>query len=265
MEVHMQQIGLSATSFPATPTLEYIDAAAGAGYDGLGVRLYRSPGLQNPFQPVVGDASLMHAVQRAIGAHGIEVWEIFSFYLQPELDLEAVLPVLAFGAELGARYALVIGDDPEWSRMRDHLGALCDVLAQFSMAAVLEAPLRRLSPLSVAVQLIQDAGRPNAFVSLDPLALARTGDGAEVVKAFDPGLFPYVQIDDGPEQTGPLRCVPGEGIAPLRELLSVLPAGLPVSVKWPAPADGRASAAEWAKHTLDLTRGFLKTTEPQRG
>jgi sugar phosphate isomerase/epimerase len=207
----------------------------------------------------------MRYVQRAIGAHGIEVWEIFSFYLQPELDLEAVLPVLAFGAELGARYALVIGDDPEWSRMSEHLSALCDALAQFGMAAVLEAPLRRLSPLSVAVQLIQAAARPNAFISLDPLALARTGDGADVVNAFDPGLFPYVQIDDGPEQAGSQRCAPGDGIAPLRELLQVLPDGLPLSVKWPAPADGQSSAAEWAKYTLDRTRSFLNTAERRRG
>jgi hypothetical protein len=108
-------LALSATSFPTTPPLDYLDAAASAGFDAVGLRLYRSPSLQNPFWPVVGNADLVRQVKERLTSHGLQLWEIFSVWLQPELEFDALRPILAFGADLGARYLLVIGDDAEWS------------------------------------------------------------------------------------------------------------------------------------------------------
>src|SRR5207249_4469894 len=54
----MNPIVLAPTSLASTPPLEYIDAAVQAGYDGIGIRLFRSPGINYAFYPVAGDAEL---------------------------------------------------------------------------------------------------------------------------------------------------------------------------------------------------------------
>src|ERR1044072_2524037 len=41
--------------------LDYIDATIAAGYDGIGLRVHRPPGL--PFHPVVGDAALIRELK----------------------------------------------------------------------------------------------------------------------------------------------------------------------------------------------------------
>jgi len=113
-------LALSPPTLPDTEPIEYVEAAAAAGYDAVGVRLARSPLF--PFHPVVGDAALIRELKRALASSGLTVLDILSFYLQPTTDLDAFAASLELGAELGARYALVAGDDPEWARLRDNLG-----------------------------------------------------------------------------------------------------------------------------------------------
>ena len=50
-------LALSPTTLPDTPPLEYVDVAAAAGYDVVGLRLARSPLFA--FHPVAGNASLI--------------------------------------------------------------------------------------------------------------------------------------------------------------------------------------------------------------
>src|SRR5215475_6079385 len=108
----MHKIALAPTTLPNSPPLEYIDAAVRAGYDGIGIRLFRSPGITYAFHPVAGNPTLMREVKSAIASAGLEVFDVLSFYLQPAMALDSMLPSLAFGAEIGAKYALVIGLDP---------------------------------------------------------------------------------------------------------------------------------------------------------
>jgi hypothetical protein len=46
------EIALAPTSLPNTPPLEFIDAAATAGFDSIGLRLHKSPAYPNWF-PIV--------------------------------------------------------------------------------------------------------------------------------------------------------------------------------------------------------------------
>jgi sugar phosphate isomerase/epimerase len=254
----MNTIVLAPTSLPNTPPLEYVDAAARAGFDGIGIRLYRSPGIQYAFYPVAGNPDLMRAVKRAIAAAGLAVYDILSFYLQPAMDLDDMLPPLEFGAELGARYALVIGDDPDWARMCDNFSRFCDAAGRLGLTAALEAPVtsRAVSTLPLALKLIADAGRENAVICLDPLQFYRAGHSVDLLTGQDPRLFPYTQFTDGLD-SGP-RCAPGEGVVPLRAMLDVLPAGLPLSLEWAAPAGSSYTAVQWATHALRHTRRYLE-------
>jgi sugar phosphate isomerase/epimerase len=157
----MNKIALAPTTLPNSPPLEYIDAAVRAGYDGIGIRLFRSPGITYAFHPVAGNPPLMRQVKSAIASARVKVCDVLSFYLQPAMDLDSMLPSLAFGAEIGAKYALVIGDDPEWARMCNSFGRFCDAAAQVGLTAALEAPVnsRTINTLPLALQLIADTGR----------------------------------------------------------------------------------------------------------
>jgi len=253
----MHKIALAPTTLPNTPPLVYIDAAVRAEYDSIGIRLFRSPGVTYAFYPVAGNPSLMRQVKSAVASAGLEVLDVLSFYLQPDMDLDSLLPALAFGADLGATYALVIGDDPDWMRMRDNFGRFCDAIAQMGLSAALEAPVnaRAVHTLPLALQLIADTGCNNAVICLDPLQFFRAGHHVDLLQGQDPRLFPYAQITDG-LATG-ARCALGEGAVPLREMLAVLPANLPLSLEWPAPVGTSYTAVEWATLALAQTRRWL--------
>jgi len=254
----MNPIVLAPTTLMRTPPLEYIETAVRAGYDGIGLRLYPSPGMT--FFPVVGDPDLMRQVKSAIKDAHLKVYDILTCYVQPDMDLEAMKRAHEFGAEIGARYGLVIGDDPEWDRMVQNFGRLCDNAAQFGLTCALEAPVNRraLTTLELNLRLIKDSGAKNAVISIDPVQFFRSGGKVEELKSVDSEFMPYTQICDATDMT-PMQpyCMPGDGIFPLREMLDVMPAGLPLSLEY-HHRDDRYTTLAWAAHVLDGTRRFLR-------
>jgi sugar phosphate isomerase/epimerase len=251
----MNQLYLAPTTFPDTPPLDFLALAAAAGYDGVGIRLYRSPNL--PFHPVVGDAALGRAVERSLADGGLAVLDIFTFYLQPPTDVRDFTPALELGAKLGAKYAVVQGDDPEWSRLRDNFAAFCDDAARLGLGVAVEfMPARPLATLAGALRLVREAARPNVSILVDPLHLARSGGTPADLAGIDPALFPYAQLSDGIAATAERR-MPGAGELPLRALLDALPAGLPLSVEVPDARRGDIPRLEWAKTAAATTRNLL--------
>ena len=272
----MNRLLLAPTTLPETPPVEYIEAAGAAGYDGVGLRLHRSPGL--PFHPVVGNASLIREIKRALGNTGLSVFDIFSCYLEPDTRIEHFTASLALGAELGGRFVMVMGNDPDFARMRDNFGSFCDEARRFNLTATVEfVPTRPLCTLAMTARMIAEAGRENAAVCIDPLHFTRTGGRPTDIAAFDPKLFPYTQINDGvlfPGEPNPAhfgkmrqgeRRMLGRGDVDLVALLDALPAGLPLSVEIPISLGAGLrdvavrpyTPAEWAKVALDDTRDFL--------
>ena len=197
----MNRITLAPTTLPDTPPLEYIQAAVGAGFEGLGFRLHKSPAYPN-WHDWLGDAALKREVKSALEAAGQEMVESLSYYLLPDLDLDEMKPSLEYAADLGATYALVIGRDPEWSRQRDNFGRFCDVAAGYGLTAAIEAPVGTLSPISAAFRVIAESGRQNAVVCIDPTAFLRAGDTPATLDGSNPALLPYTQINDGKRDGG---------------------------------------------------------------
>ena len=255
----MNPIVLAPTTLSESPPLEYIDAAQRAGYDGIGIRLYRSPHLT--FFPVVGDKTLETEVRKALADSDLQVYDILTCYVAPDMDLDAMKRAHEYGASLGAKYALVIGDDPDWNRMVDNFGRLCDNAAEFGLFCALEAPVNRraLTSLDLNLKLLREAGRDNAGISIDPVQFMRAGDTPGMLKGVDARLTPYTQIGDTASMTpGEPYCMPGDGIVPLRDLLDVLPPGLPLSLEYHHRNDDRYTPVAWATHVLDGTRRFLR-------
>jgi sugar phosphate isomerase/epimerase len=259
---------LAPTTIPDASPLAYVRAGAAAGFRHIGLRLNRSPGL--PFHEVVGDRALIAAMKRELQQHGIQVVDIYSFYLQPQTKVADFAPALEHGADFGARYAVVMGADTDWSRTRDNFGAICELADGFNLVCTLEpAVIRPLANLQQSLKLIADAGRSNAAVCVDPLNFARAGDRIADLKQVDPRYLPYAQITDGiigPDEPNPAllgrmgpnrRSLLGQGNVPLREILAALPAGIPLSIETPPPAGSTHSADEWAKIVMANTRDFL--------
>ena len=263
---HLRQIIIAPTTLQDTAPLDYIEATVAAGYDGIGLRVHRSPGL--PFHPVVGNAALIAEMRARLA--GLPVFDLYSFYLQGDTDVASFAPAMELGASFGAKYATVMGADEDWSRQRDNFIKTCDLARQFGLTCSLEfAVIRPLATLRQTVQLIEESQR-HAVICIDPLHLARSGGSPADVKALDAKYFPYAQISDGvldPGEPNPAlfgklglgtRAMPGEGKLPLRAVIAALPKDIPLSVELPHSLGPKGtSARDWAKTTLESTRNFL--------
>src|SRR6186713_2603134 len=92
----LNTIIIAPTTLQDTAPIEYIAATAAAGYDGIGLRVHRSPGL--PFHPVVGDAALIRDMKSRIADAGLAVFDLYSFYLQPDTEVASFAPAMELGA-----------------------------------------------------------------------------------------------------------------------------------------------------------------------
>ncbi|MBV8083725.1 MAG: sugar phosphate isomerase/epimerase [Chloroflexi bacterium] len=268
-------IYFASSSLPALRPLEFIEACAQAGFEGIGLRMYPSPSYVTiPYFPMLGDAAQIREVKRALADANFKMLEAQSFYMTAETDVQKMVPYLELSAELGHTYTLVQGDDPDWNRMRDNLGKFCEENQKVGMRPSVEfMPARTLATLQLAVKLIDEMGHPNCCIMVDPLHWARGGGQLSDFKGVDPKLFPFLQISDGslppgepdpallgkPMPGGARRALPGEGSLKLRELMGVLPPHLPVSIEVQAPRDTPMPPVEWAKRALATTRAFLES------
>src|SRR5689334_16885259 len=82
----LRRLIIAPTTLQDTAQIEYIEATVAAGYDGIGLRVHRSPGL--PFHSVVGNAALIAEMRSRIADAGLDVFDLYSFYLQPDTDVK---------------------------------------------------------------------------------------------------------------------------------------------------------------------------------
>ena len=248
--------------------LPFLEVARGAGYDGVGLRLQKSP--QLPIFPVVGDAGLIRSVRRSLADSGLEVLDILAFYLLPDTDVHEFEPALELGAELGATYALTQCDDPSWTRLSNTFDRFCEVAQGSGLVPVVEfCPNRTLATLGQTLDLLAQTGRAEIPILVDPLHLVRSGGtGADLLKV-DRRRFPYAQMTDGVLAAGEpsleiakrigvgTRRLPGEGTLPLREIFDALPADVPISIEVIMERPPGISPLQWATIALQRTRDFL--------
>jgi sugar phosphate isomerase/epimerase len=263
--VHVYKLINSPQNLGTTPPLEYIDATLRAGYEAIGIRTYRAPGMKYNFNPIVGNQALMRDVKHALADSGLEIYDNYSFYLQPEMEWDLILPALEFGAEVGCKVVLVIGDDPEWQRMLDSFARLCDVVAPMGQIVAVEATVRSLSPIAQSVKFMQDSDRTNKGMCLDPRQTFRDEGGFAALSTIDRQWLPYAQLNDSSPLLLNAGLLPGEGVVPLRDYLDALPADIDISVEAQIPAGDVYSGAEWAKMSVERIRRFLGAYSASKG
>ena len=253
----MNKLINSPQNLGATPPLEYIEATVRAGYEGIGIRTYRAPGRTYNFNPIVGNRNLERDVKNALKDSGLEIYDLYSFYLQPEMEWDIVNPALDFGGEIGCKYVLVIGDDPDWKRMCDTMGRFCEKVAPLGMEVAVEAFATALSPLSTCVKFVQDC-KPNKIgLCLDPRQGFRDEHNFDSLKTLDHAMVPYIQLNDSASD-GNAGVLPGEGFVPLYDYLDCMPADIDISVEAQIPRDNVYTGAEWAKISVERIRRYLE-------
>ncbi len=251
-----------------TEPLAYIDASLKAGYDGVGIRTFRAPGRTYNFNPIVGNHDLERDVKSALKDSGLEVYDLYSFYLQPEMDWNAITPALEYGGEIGCSYVLIIGDDPEWQRMVDTMGRVVDIVDPLGMKPVFEAFARQavadrpmLSPMSACLKFIEDCKPKYVGMCPDPRQQYRDEKSFASLKGVgtDRQLVPYAQLNDQALHAGPsgsTGILPGDGFVPLYDYLDTLDPDIDISVEAQMP-DGVYTGAEWCKLSVERIRRYL--------
>jgi sugar phosphate isomerase/epimerase len=265
----MNDLYLAPSMLMDVPPLAFLDAARDAGYQGVGLRLQKSP--QFPIFPIVGDEPLIRDIESALADSGLKVLDILAFYLLPETDVQDYEPALALGAQLGARYALTQGNDPDWNRLCGTFDRFCIVARKCGLTPIIEfCPNRTLATLGQALELLEQTGHADLPILIDPIHLVRSEGRSADLQNVDPKRFPYAQMSDGVLTAGEPdlqlakklglgeRRMPGDGTLPLREIFTALPAGLPISVEVIMDRPPEISPLMWATIALQRTRDFLK-------
>jgi sugar phosphate isomerase/epimerase len=257
-----------------TEPLAYIDATIKAGYDGIGIRTYRAKGKTYNFNPIVGNRDLERDVKAALRDSDLEVYDLYSFYLQPEMDWDVIKPALEFGGEIGSKYCLIIGDDTDWNRMVDTMGRMAELLTPLGMKGAFEghasagvAPAPVLTPMSKCIEFVE-ACKPNYVgICLDPRQYIREEGSFDSLRevGMDRDLFPYVQLNDTAFHHGSQGILPGEGTVPLYDYLDCLPPDIDISVEAQIAPGGVYTGAEWSKICVERIRHYLTRYHASRG
>ena len=223
---------LAAGSMLDADPFALVDAAAHAGFDGVGLRLSLDHALDRSEVVALG-AQLR---DRGLVVHDAEVHRIGT---GPD-DVAALIDATA---RLGARHLLVVSDLSSTAETEDQLGSLAERCRTAGVVAALEY-MAWTTPARSA-DAVRLAAATGSVVVVDLLHHHRLGEGVDELNAVvDSGLLGWVQLCDAPatapgdgdlaaliDEARHRRLPPGEGRLPLHALLQALPTGTAISVE----------------------------------
>ena len=155
-------VSLSALTVLELAPPDMVSCAREAGYTHVGLRLI--PATPNePSYETIGDTPVIRETLARLADTGITVLDIEILRLKPDVRVRDFLPVLETAARLGARNALVAGNDPDEARLTENLAALCDLAAPLGIAPCLEPmPWTDAKDFAQGARIVGNAARSNA-------------------------------------------------------------------------------------------------------
>ncbi|MDR5739608.1 MULTISPECIES: sugar phosphate isomerase/epimerase [unclassified Caballeronia] len=272
MTTPTRKLSLSALTVLELTPPQMVECAAQAGYDFVGLRLLPATETEVRHE-IVGATPLKRETLAALRDTGIGVLDTEILRLRPDTNVADYAPMLDTAAELGARFVLVAGNDPDEARTADRLAQLCDLAKPYGLAPSLEPmPWTDVKDIVQGARIVQAAGRANTGLIVDPIHFDRAGSSVETLRALPREYFGYLQFCDAPaerpadlatllHQARCARRVPGEGGIDLAAILRALPDHLPLSVEAPMDEWARtATALERAKRLREATLNVLDAT-----
>lgn len=259
-------ISLCARVVPELSPAEAIDAAVAAGYGAVGFAFDTPADL---------DQRLARDLRTRLSDSPIECLDVNVIRIMPGPENTDHYRFVDHAEEIGAGHVLVVGQDPDLGRTAERFSALCRHAATRGVGVVLEFMVfTNCRTLDDAVSVVQSAGQSNGRVLIDTLHVARAGHQPEDIGAYDPALFPYIQLSDGPAMIDVTdheaclydaregRLAPGEGELPLRQMLRYIDPAIPIGVEVLSHAYNvrYPDARERAHVILQKTNQFLRST-----
>jgi sugar phosphate isomerase/epimerase len=265
------RIGLAALTVLELSPPDMVSCAAEAGFDCIGLRLI--PATPEEVQhAMVGDTPLVRETERRLKQTGIRCLDIEIFRLKPETKVSDFRAALETGARLGAREALIAGNDPDEARLTETFAALCDLARTYGIGVNLEPmPWTDCRSFAQGVRIVAAAGRDNGGVLIDAIHFDRGGSHAKEIAGAPPALLRYLQLCDAPaerptnvdgllHQARSERLMPGDGGMDLEGILRAVPDDIPICLEIPMATLSRTvSAVERTRQMLNKTRKMLET------
>ena len=262
-------VSLSALTVLELPPPALVTCAADAGYTHVGVRLIPATPTE-PSYATIGDTPLIRDTLARLADTGIGVLDVEILRLKPDTQVADFAPVLETAARLGARNALVAGNDPDAARFIDNFAALCDLAAPYGIAPCVEPmPWTDVRSFAQGAEAVRQVARPNAGLLIDAIHFDRAGSVASEIPGVPAAWLRYAQICDAPaerprdlagllHQARAERLLPGEGGLDLRGIFGALPRDTPVSVEIPMERLAKSvPALERARRALLATQRLL--------
>ncbi|MEI5997042.1 sugar phosphate isomerase/epimerase [Paraburkholderia bengalensis] len=269
-QAHARALSLSALTVLELTPPRMVQCAADAGYDFVGLRLLPATDHEVRHE-IVGDTALKRETLAVLKGTGLRVLDVEIMRLKPDTDVTSYKPMLETAAELGARFALVAGNDPDEARTADRLAQLCDIAAPLGITPSLEPmPWTEVKNIAQGARIVAASGKRDTGLIIDPIHFDRAADSLDALRALPRDYFGYVQFCDAPTerptdldtllyQARCERMIPGEGGLDLAGLLRALPDHLPVSVEVPTQRWAETTrAVDRARRLLDATRAVLE-------
>ena len=256
---------------------QMVQCAADAGYDFVGLRLLPATDQEVRYD-FIGDTPMRRETLARLKDTGVRVLDAEILRLKPDTDVAAYQAMLETAAELGARYVLVAGNDPDEARTADNLAKLCDLAAPLGLTPSIEPmPWTDAKDITQAARILKATGKANAGLLVDPLHFDRAGSSTDELRSMPREYFRYLQFCDGPAerpkdletllyQARCERLLPGHGGLDLPGILRALPDDLPISIEAPMDSWAKtAKATERAQKLREATLAVLDTTYGPQG
>lgn len=256
------------TSYTCTPP-EAIRVASQAGYDFVGLRLWpNAPGA--PQQFLIDKPDVLRETLAVQKDTGVGVFDLEIIRIGTNFDPAVYRPLLDVGAALGAKAALVAGDDLDDQRLVESYARLCEFMQPYGITADLEfMPWTAVKTANDALRVIKQAGSPrNAGILVDALHFGRSHTTLADIRAIPRELLHYAQICDAKAGTHftteqlihsarEERVQRGEGTIDISGLFAALPSDLPISVEVVHKLRmAQTSPLDWARLCLQANRGI---------
>ncbi|MBB4614260.1 sugar phosphate isomerase/epimerase family protein [Novosphingobium taihuense] len=181
---------------------------------------------------LIEDAALRRDLKSALAERGVELLLGDGNAFLPGLEArEALARQLDMYQDLGVERVNSISFEPDLERTLDQFATFVEMAVQRGMKPSIEfCPISVVSNLATGVKAVKHAGE-HARLLLDTMHFFRSGSSVpELAEVAD--LIGHIQLCDAPrepklpdylEEAMYERMIPGDGDAPLKEILAALP------------------------------------------
>lgn len=217
------------------PPPEFIRTAAAAGYDAVSLRTIPLglPG-ERPYD-LAHDPQLMRETRRALEETGLSYRDTEIARIADGVDVRDHEPALAAAAEMGVHQITTNIWTADKDRYTEQFVKLCELAKQYDQDINVEfVTWASVADLKQAKELLLSSGMDNVGILVDTLHFYRSRVDLSELDDCPKEWFHYAHLCDCPREipaeveelarfarTG--RLCPGEGAAPIREIVTRIP------------------------------------------